>query len=83
MSKVRIELNRAGIAQILKSPSMRSAVEKRARQIATTAGPGYEADSMIGRNRARASVYTKSFRARRDNSRHNTILRSLGAARRG
>lgn len=83
MSKVRIELNRAGITQILKSPSMRSAVERRARQIAAASGPGYEADSMIGRNRARASVYAKSFRARRDNARNNTILRNIGAARRG
>lgn len=83
MSKVTIKLNRQGITKILKSPSMRKAVEKRARQIATAAGPGYEADSMIGKNRARASVYTKTFQARRDNAKRNTLLRSIGAARRG
>ena len=83
MSRVEIKLNRRGVNQVLKSPSMRKAAEKRARQIAAAAGPGYAVDSRIGRRRARASVFTKTYAARLDNSKRNTLLKSIGAARRG
>ena len=83
MTGVQVKINRKGAAQILKSTSVQAAAKHRAQQIATAAGPGYKADSMIGRNRARASVYADTFRARRDNARRGTLLRSVGAARRG
>lgn len=81
--KAEIKLNSKGVKQVLKHDSTRRAAEKRAKAIARAAGDGYEASSMIGRNRARASVITATARARRDDAKRGTLLRSAGAGRRG
>lgn len=81
--KATVKLNRRGVAKILKDRSVERAALRRAQRIATAAGPGYKATSMVGRNRARASVITDTYAARVDNARRNTLLRSLGAGRRG
>ena len=80
--KAEIKLNSKGIRQILKHDSTRKAAEKRAQAIAVAAGDGYEASSMVGKNRARASVITATTRARRDDAKRGTLLRSAGAGRR-
>lgn len=80
--RTRIELKRAGLAAVLKSKGVEAAALARAQKIARVAGAGYTASSMVGRTRARASVITGTAAARRDNSRRQTLLRSLGAGRR-
>jgi len=58
-------------------------VNRRARRVAARAGDGYGIESGIsgGRGRARAIVRPVTPAAVRDNSRRNTLLRSLDAAR--
>ena len=80
--RAEIKLNSKGISQILKHDTTRKAAEQRAKAIARAAGDGYEASSMIGRNRARAAVITATARARRDDAKRGTLLRSAGAGRR-
>jgi hypothetical protein len=75
--------NRKAAAEILKSPEVLRDVRGRAERVAAAAGPGFEASSMIGRNRARASVRAISFSARVRNSRDNILLRALEAGRGG
>lgn len=81
-SATKIELKRAGLAKKLKSKDIEAAAMDRARKIAAAAGPGYEATSMVGSNRARASVRTATYAARKDNSRRGSLLRAVGAGRR-
>ena len=73
--------NRKAAGEILKSPAVLADVRARADRVAAAAGPGFEASSMIGRNRARASVKADTFSARVRNSRQNILLRALEAGR--
>lgn len=73
--------NRKAAAEILKSPAVLADVRARAERVRDAAGPGFEASSMIGRNRARASVRADTFSARVRNSRENILLRALEAGR--
>lgn len=73
--------NRKAAAEILKSPAVLADVRARADRVAAAAGPGFEASSMVGRNRARASVRADTFSARVRNSRQNILIRALEAGR--
>ena len=75
--------NRRAAAEILKSPGVLADVRGRAERVAAAAGPGFEASSMVGRNRARASVRADTFSARVRNSRENILIRALEAGRGG
>lgn len=75
--------NRKAASEILKSPQVLADVRARAERVRDAAGPGFEASSMIGRNRARASVRADTFSARVRNSRQNILIRALEAGRGG
>lgn len=62
---VRITVDRATIRALLKSSPVEADMLARAKRIATAAGPGMEATSTVGRTRARASVITATYEARR------------------
>lgn len=81
MAKVRIKINRKGVAAILKSDKVRADLERRARAIADRAGPGMEASSRIGATRARASVITATEEARRAEAVDRTLTRAIDAGR--
>lgn len=78
MSKVEIELNSAGIQELLKSAEIKGYCEELAREVANRAGDGYAVDSMVGKTRANASVYADTKEANRDNMKNNTLLKALG-----
>ena len=77
MSKVRIELNSAGVRELLRSEEMGAIVEGHASAIAARCGDGYGFDRKIMPTRVIASAYTDSADARRDNLKNNTLLRNL------
>ncbi len=77
MSKVKFELNRSGVASLMKSGNMQSILKKHATNAKNKAGPGYEQDVYVGKNRANAMVWAESKEARKDNSTNNTILKSV------
>ncbi|MCC5781378.1 hypothetical protein CRM73_00145 [Kocuria sp. CCUG 69068] len=82
MAKITLgKLNRRAVEQILKHPTTRAEMLRRAQIVARAAGPGYKASAITGRSRARASVITTTARAVRDNSRNQTLLKSIGRAR--
>ena len=81
MSKVRFELNRAGVRDLLRSQEAMNVCENEASRIAMRAGEGYEVTTHVGVNRVNASVMASTPEARRDNSRNNTLLKALGGGR--
>lgn len=82
MSKNRFVLNRAGVAQLLKSSEMQSGLKAKAKAkiIRERCGDGYEQDIYVGKNRANTMVYADSIKAKRSNAKHNTILKAVNAA---
>lgn len=77
MSKFVFKLNRSGVAELMKSQAMQDVLNERAKTIKERAGDGYEQDIYIGKNRANAMVKAESFKARKDNSENNTLLKAV------
>lgn len=80
---VRIEMNPAGIRELLKSPEVQNDLGSRADRIGAAAGgePDYEVEVIVGATRARASIRTASFEAMRAEANDRTLLSALDAGR--
>lgn len=78
MSKIRVELNSAGVRELLKSPEMQSIVGELAGEIAQRAGDGYASDVKMMGTRVIASAYTETRAAMKDTLENNTLLRAMG-----
>ena len=75
MSKLRVELNSAGVRELLRSPELRALVEKHARAARQRAGDGYEVYTV--QTRVVALVGTATGAAEADNLKNNTLLKAL------
>lgn len=83
-TSIKIELNSAGVQQLLKSGEIQADLARRAAAIATAAGAsggefGHEAN--VGANRARASVWTEDFEAMRAEATSRALTRAVDAGR--
>lgn len=76
--KVKIELNTAGVRQMLRSPEMQVICKEHAQRIIDMCGEGYDMDVHIGQNRCNAMVWADSWEAKRNNLEHNTLLKATG-----
>ena len=74
MGNFRLELNSAGVRQLLRSAEMAQVCKQQAEAIRGRCGDGYETDSYTGKNRVNASVYAATPAAVRDTLKNNTIL---------
>ena len=81
MSKVKFELNRAGVRELMQSPEAAAVCKSYADRICSMAGDGFEVTTHVGKTRANASVYAETQEARKDNYENNTLLKALGSAR--
>lgn len=79
--KVKIELNRSGVRELLRSGEMASICEGYAKQALASLGEGYEVSTHTGANRVNAEVAAVTYKARLENSKSNTILRAIGGVR--
>ena len=77
MSNFVFKLNRAGVRELLKSQEMQGILKEHATTIKGRAGDGYEQDIYVGKNRANAMVKAGTFKARKDNSKNNTLLKAV------
>ncbi len=77
MGNLRIELNHAGIRDMLRSPEARAVCEKYAKAAQTRLGDDHVASSYTGSSRVNASVYAVSEKAKRANMKENTILKAM------
>lgn len=74
----KLKLNRAIVRDLLKDPDLEAHLLAEAEAIAARAGEGFVASSTIGKNRARASVITDSFKAMRDEAKYGTLSKAAG-----
>jgi hypothetical protein len=87
MANLRIVLNRKGVHALLTSEKVKSDLERRAHAVAAAAdaasgrGGDHAVESGVGKNRARASVYTDTFNAMHRESEQRTLTRAIDAAR--
>ena len=77
MANIKIELNRAGVRDLLRSPEMMAICEEHANRALSNLGPGYEVSTFTGRNRVNAEIAAVTYEARKENMEHNTILKAL------
>lgn len=76
--KVEVELNSAGIQELLKSAEIEAICREYADQVRDRAGDGYEVNTQVGKTRVNAMVFAASGEAARDNLKNNTLLKALG-----
>ena len=83
MAKVKFVVDQDGVGQLLKSSFIAGDVQRRANQIASTAGPDWqvEAGLSLKGDRAGARVFTKDSKAIRQNNKDHTLMRALDAGR--
>lgn len=77
MSNLKIEVNYAGVGEMLKSSEMQSLVGGIANTIANNAGNGYASDTKLMGTRWIASAYTDTTDAMKDCNENNTLLKAL------
>lgn len=77
MSKVKFQLNRAGVRELLRSQEATNVCRTYANAVRNRAGEGYEVDTYTGKNRANASVRAATYKARKENYENNTLLKSI------
>lgn len=73
---MKIELNKAGVGELLRSEAVASYLMGVAGSVAAAAGDGYEAYQ--GFDRVSVFVQTGTDQARQDNLEHNTLLKATG-----
>lgn len=78
MANVKFELNREGVRELLQSPEVLAVCEEYASNAVAQLGEGYEASTYVGKNRVNASVIATTFKARKENSETNSILKAVG-----
>ncbi|KXT73195.1 Phage-associated protein [Streptococcus sp. DD10] len=77
MSNLKFKLNRAGVAELMKSGAMITVLNKHATAIKNRCGDGYEQDLYVGKSRANVSVSAKTYKAKKDNLKNNTLLKAV------
>lgn len=78
MAKLKVELNEAGVRELLQSPEMESICLEYANQVRARAGAGYEVSTKVGKTRVNASVGTSDPATVRKDRKNNTLLKALG-----
>ena len=81
MSKVKFELDRAGVRDLLRSQEALGVCRDYANRVLSRSGEGYELTTYVGANRVNASVHADTIEARRDNFNNNTLLKALGGGK--
>jgi hypothetical protein len=76
-----IVVNRAAIGALLRGPEVLADVARRAHRIAAAAGAGYEADSSVGRRRARGTARTATVQAMHAEATSGNLRRAIDAGR--
>ena len=74
--KVKIELNSAGVRELLHECG-RTVCKEKADSIAARCGAGYASDTKNAGTRTIAGVITDSVEAMKDNNNNNTLLKAL------
>ena len=77
MSNLKVELNSAGVIEMMKSPEMQAICAEHANAALSNLGSGYAATTMVGKTRCNAEVAAVTKKARDENAKNNTILKAV------
>ncbi|MDO5776296.1 MAG: hypothetical protein Q4P22_06715 [Eubacteriales bacterium] len=77
MGDIKIELNEAGIRELLKSEEMQSILNEHADNALGRLGNGYEKETRIGSRRAKVMILATSARTFYKHMETNEVLKSL------
>lgn len=77
MSKVEIELNSAGVRELLKSDEIKAACASCAATVVSNAGPNYKMESRSYPERSGYAIMPANAKGYADNMRNNTLLKAL------
>lgn len=77
MAKVRFELNREGVRELLRSKEMMDVCQEYANNALGKLGDGYEVTTHTGTNRVNAQVAAVTYSAKKENLSDNTIIKAV------
>lgn len=77
MAKVRFELNREGVRELLRSKEMMDVCQEYANNALGKLGDGYEVTTHTGTNRVNAEVAAVTYAAKKENLNDNTIIKAV------
>jgi hypothetical protein len=77
MAKVKFELNREGVRDLLRSKEMMDVCQKYANNALGKLGDGYEVTTHTGSNRVNAEVAAVTYAAKKENLSDNTIIKAV------
>ncbi|MBQ1572682.1 MAG: hypothetical protein IIZ78_16250 [Clostridiales bacterium] len=77
MGKVRFELNREGVRELLRSKEMMDVCQEYANNALGKLGDGYEVTTHTGTNRVNAQVAAVTYAAKKENLSDNTIIKAV------
>ena len=77
MAKVRFELNREGVRDLLRSKEMMDVCQEYANNALGKLGDGYEVTTHTGSNRVNAEVAAVTAAAKKENLSDNTIIKAV------
>lgn len=81
--KVKFELNRAGVRELLKGQAMMDICSGIASSAQGSLGDGFTVSTRVGANRVNASVAADTYSARKKNAETNCILKAVSGAGNG
>ena len=77
MAKVKFELNREGVRDLLRSKEMMNVCQEYANNALGKLGDGYEVTTHTGTNRVNAEVAAVTYAAKKENLSDNTIIKAV------
>lgn len=77
MNKVKVEINKKGIIELLKSEDLEKILMQYGNRISNRAGKGYQANIVHSSDRSKVFVKAKTKKAKQDNFENNTLLKAL------
>lgn len=77
MAKVKFELNREGVRDLLRSKEMMNVCQEYANNALGKLGDGYEVTTHTGTNRVNAQVAAVTYAAKKENLSDNTIIKAV------
>lgn len=77
MAKVKFELNREGVRDLLRSKEMMDVCQEYANNALGKLGDGYEVTTHTGTNRVNAEVAAVTYAAKKENLSDNSIIKAV------
>ena len=79
--KIKFKINFAGITRVRKSEEMKQIIEEKTAKVLSNLGDGYDEQLHYRSTRLYTTVMATTPEARRDNLKHNTLLKALGSGK--